>query len=154
MSPPNVWGVGVDQREVQIEQKKMIFDLKKFLILLLIILSSVFFGKGAGGVYKIEGTMYSKEAKKIISNAVFTVNKINVKTDAFGNYKVEIAWDTQCPSDLNFFKRRIFIKNSNPKYIVFNYENKEIKIRNKWKKYGRRYSLKINKKNYHKNLYW
>jgi hypothetical protein len=76
-------------------------------------------------------------------------------TDKEGKYSVKIWWSVICPSGIGHFERRKFTKKANPKYIIFEFNGNQQKVRNKWQKYGAKYTWKKEKDIiYVKNLYF
>ena len=113
--------------------------MKQILIILFLIsLTTGAFAKGFTGSYYIKGTAFNKN-KTILKNVNFTV-KIGstiktVTTDDNGLFEIEIHWENACPSLRTFEQHKCDNKKLNPEFIYISYEDKEIKLNNKWKKY-------------------
>lgn len=127
--------------------------MKRILLLIFIITPCMLFAKGYEGEYTIKGIMYGDNNTPLV-NQTFIVNGKEVRTDSEGNYLLKIKWSTICPSSLSYFKRRKFIKEVNPKHLVFQYNNKNQKVKNKWKKFGLKYHWKKEDGVLVRHLYW
>ncbi len=97
------------------------------------------FAKGGSGTYFITGKVFV-QTKTILKNIELKI-KIGIitktiKTDEYGNYEIEIPWESACPSGRTKEQNKRDNKRINVKYIYFSYLNKKIKLFNEWKKYA------------------
>ncbi|MDF1674971.1 MAG: hypothetical protein P1U44_04570 [Vicingaceae bacterium] len=127
---------------------------KTILLIIAFLTVGILNAKGYEGEYIVEGIMYDKNTKKPIPNEVFVINGNKVNTNQQGKYSIKIKWTTACPSDLNYFERKRFIRKNNPSYILFSFNMKSKRVKNKWRKYGLKFHWKETKGVYIKNLYW
>lgn len=108
-------------------------------VMFFLILTTSAFAKGGSGTYYIKGTAHGK-GKAILKNVELRV-KIGgttktIKTDANGMYIFEVRWTSACASSRTFGKFRRDNKKLNAEFIYMSFVDKEIKLRNEWKKYG------------------
>ena len=131
-------------------------NMKKYLLFIFFfILCCNSFSKGRSGHYLICGTMYENKAKgKIIPNAIFLINGDKILTNERGEFEYQVQWETVCPFKLNFIQEYFYIKKQNPKWIIFQYQDKTFKISNKWRKYGLKNESRKEKLIYRKNISW
>ncbi len=113
--------------------------MKKALLFLFFVFSiSLGFSKGTGGVYYIEGTAFST-ANLALKNVLLVITigekTKTIRTDSNGHFRIEVEWQTACPSVVKPFNRRKANKELNPKYIFIACEVDEKKLKNKWRKY-------------------
>jgi len=110
--------------------------LKSFLFLLLIFLGFTLaaLAKGASGSYFITGTAFGKN-NSVLTNAELVVQGKKFKTNDKGQFEIEIHWETACPSNASRKEIRQATRKLNPKFIYISYRTKEIKVRNKWKRF-------------------
>ncbi|MCW3082780.1 MAG: hypothetical protein JWP12_146 [Bacteroidetes bacterium] len=117
--------------------------MKRTLALLFFIFSVTgLFAKGRAGSYFVKGTAYgiNKTLLKNCELSVTTGGKTQiVTTDSAGQFEIEVAWATACPSGISAAKQRRETKRHNPKYIYIKYKDKELKLNNDWKKYAQRF---------------
>lgn len=115
--------------------------IRQLLIMLLFITSPLLsFSKGAGGVYYITGK--ASAAHRVLANQPLTIkfnnNTWTVLTDREGYFRIAVPWSTACPSGITALRRKRLNKRMNPKWIIVQYEQYEVKLQNDWKKYARR----------------
>jgi hypothetical protein len=111
---------------------------KTAIFLILCLIASNSYSKGIFGSYAITGKAYDKSGVLIKNDKItveFNGERKNVETDSLGNYTIGIGYATACPSVFRGLKRRKANKKMNPKFIVINYNDQEIVIKNKWRKY-------------------
>ena len=91
---------------------------KQILTFLFILISFAAFSKGAAGTYFIKGKAYDSN-KMLLVNSIILMDfygKIEkIKTDAAGNFKLEIHWGTACPSGVSDIEKEN--EKLNPKFI-------------------------------------
>ena len=127
----------------------------KIKLFILLNLFCVFaFSKGIDGVYTISGIMISKETKKAISDSTFIINGLKIKTNKLGEFTTNMNWSTICGFRSNFISRNKAYRKLNPQFINIIYNNKEKKIRNKWKTYGLNQFYKKEHKVYYLKIFW
>jgi hypothetical protein len=114
----------------------------KYFLTLLILCSLITscIARGSAGTYYISGVAYGN-GNIILTNIELTVkignSKNIVKTDEYGKFEIAIQWIEPCfsggrrPKHKNHL-RKLF----NPKFIYICYGVMEIKVKNKWEKYG------------------
>jgi len=96
------------------------------------------FSFGKHGWYYISGTAFAGD-KTILKNSILLI-KIGedyerVTTNENGEYEIKVHWGFPCMRKPIHF---IYQRHNNPRFISVSYSDKEIKIRNRWKKYARK----------------
>ena len=103
--------------------------------------------KGILGSYIFSGKAYNAQGE-LIRNGKIIVDikgsKETIKTDSLGNYQFDLGYATACPSVVRGLKRRKANNKINPKFITLQYSNIEVKVKNKWRKYGSKGSRRLN----------
>jgi len=130
------------------------FFLKILLLLLMLSLIRNNYAKGTEGYYTLSVTMINKETKEAITNTMFHINGEPIKTDTNGRLTCQIKWINVCGFSLRFWEKIKANRIKNSKWIVFKLNNSEKKIKNKWKKYGKKQHWKRNPKEYYTKIYW
>ena len=121
-------------------------------ILFFVCLSTATFSKGGSGTYYIKGTAYGAD-KIVLNNVDLLVDGTVVKTNDNGQFEIAVQWESACPSQ-KIKKYRHNNKILNPKYIVIRYGDKELKLKNRWKKYGDLFSKSKDKVTRKKDLHF
>jgi hypothetical protein len=96
------------------------------------------FSKGSGGYYDLNITLKDRVTGNLLLNEMLIVDTDTFHSDKFGQIKAKINWKTVCPSGISKPQKRKHNRTINSEWIVLQSQNKEIKLRNKWKKYGLR----------------
>ncbi|HYV93678.1 MAG TPA: hypothetical protein VE978_18025 [Chitinophagales bacterium] len=126
-------------------------------ILFFSLLTAITFAKGGSGIYYIKGTAYGAD-KAILKNAELTVKvggRIKtIRTDDHGQFEIEVQWESACPSGRTILQHRCDNKKINPEFIYIRYDDKEVKVNNKWKKYGQLFPESEDKIIRKKDLYF
>lgn len=108
-------------------------------ILLFILSTHTSFGMGCYGTYYISGIAYS-ETNTILKNAAINIKFGNesktILTDSTGHFNVELGWRSACPSGATRGQTRRRNKELNPQFVYFDYEGKEIRLKNEWERYA------------------
>lgn len=113
--------------------------MRLILILCLVLASTLSFSKGRGGKYHIAGIAYDDHKNPLANTTIefqFKGQTYAVRTDDAGRYRLAIVWSTACPTHLTHAQARKITRNSNPKWINLIWDNKTVKIKNKWRKYS------------------
>lgn len=120
-------------------------------------LTAVALGKGSSGTYFIIGTAYSSN-KIVLKNATLTLTFGNetktIVTDSSGHFEIELAWTNTCPSNQTATQHKKANKKINPQFVYIGNSDKEIKLKNKWKKYVGNYSFSKEAITWRKDLYF
>lgn len=126
-------------------------------ILLFTFLTTATFAKGGAGTYYIKGTAYGTD-KVVLKNVELTVKIGNetksIKTDNNGQFKIEVHWESACPSDATIEQQEQANKKNNPEFIYINYADKKIKLYNKWKKYAQLFPKSKDEVTWKKDLHF
>ncbi len=127
-----------------------------FLFSIFCTLSVCGLAKGMAGKYTITGIAYSK-GKTALSDTTLTMlfngKTTIVPTDSAGNFTLKIKWATACRSGRTKEQCEEITKKINPKYIVVNFGDTSVTLKNKWKKYSE-YGRHRTKTVRNKNLYF
>lgn len=92
--------------------------------------------KGIAGHYSLEGFALSQSGDTLRNQQIFMQMNDRVdtiRTSAHGYYSAKVRWSSPCRSGTNALQRRRSSIKYNPKYIVFVYSEKRVKVRNHWK---------------------
>lgn len=109
--------------------------MKPFLLFCFTFLAANAQGKGCTGTYFISGTAYGID-NSVLKNERLTVKMgqktFTVMVDSNGHFEMEIPWENPCrsASGPNEAERL------NPPVILISFQDKEIKLNNRWKKYN------------------
>jgi hypothetical protein len=79
------------------------------------------------------------------------INSDTFYSDKFGQIKAKIHWRTICPSGISKTQKRKYNRTINSEWILVQSQNEELKLKNKWKKYGLRNGQ--DKRKYTKTIY-
>lgn len=99
------------------------------------------------GSYLISGKAYNASGKPICNGEItlqFDDKSQIIKTDSLGNYNFEVNYETVCPSEVRGIKRRQANTMLNPKFIILEFENETLKIKNKWRKFESKNQRELN----------
>ncbi len=119
-------------------------------LIVLLFFNKNIYSKGDQGFYLFCGSIKINGTTQ--TNYEFSINGQTIKTDDLGNYSYQMNWITYCPSNISFIKRRKWLRNNNPRYIIVVINKQEFRVRNKWKKYGVRQRWKSSKEKMIKNF--
>jgi hypothetical protein len=110
------------------------------------------FSFGKHGWYNISGKVFA-ENNTVLKNALLIItigdDKKAILTNGNGEYEIKVHWAFPCrPKRL----RDLFRNGGSPKCISVAFSDKEVKIRNRWKKQARKNDYKSPGKAKHKDL--
>lgn len=121
--------------------------MKPSILIIICLLSFSSFAKGLMGNYIISGKAYNSIGKPICNGEIilqFNDKSQIIKTDSLGNYYFEVNYETVCPSEVKGIKRRKANNMLNPKFILLEFENETVKIKNKWRKFESKKRQELN----------
>lgn len=123
-------------------------NLNKILILLLVLISQALSAKGLLGSYKLSGYVYQNNQPVCnqMVNIRFGDESFNIRTDSLGYYSFEVPYATACPSVVRGIKRMKANHKLNPKFVLFEFNSQQLRIRNKWNRYRRKGIINSNLK--------
>lgn len=116
--------------------RKILLHQYLIVVVVLTMISVGVSAKGIAGHYSLEGFALSQNGDTLRNQQIFMHMNDHVdtiQTSAHGYYSAKVRWSSPCRSGTNALQRRRAAKKYNPKYIVFRYCEKRVKVRIHWK---------------------
>lgn len=126
--------------------------VKRYLIIFVFSLTALdLFSFGKHGCYYLVGIAHTEDNSALKNSTLAVIvggSQYTVTTGDYGEYEIEVHWAFGCkPGLYNFFHTL-----GNPRFVVIKNYDKEIKVRNRWKKYARKAGANSNWYRVEKNL--
>ena len=107
--------------------------------------AKISYSSGIFGTYNLSGQAYDSKGNLLRNQpiSVYDGKSIHqIQSDEQGNYTFEVFYSVPCRSAISGRSYRKSLRKTNPRVLVFSYNDREVEIRTNWKKGVRKKTLK------------